>query len=66
MTSEGLGEMFGGAFADTCGDKNSAHVDPRASEEFQHAQTGSEDPIGVSEIFCITLFYSYIFQYQYM
>ena len=41
MTSDGLGEMFEGDFADMCTDKNVAHVDGGTSAAFKLAHTGS-------------------------
>ena len=43
MTSEGLGEMFEGEFANTCAE-NSARADGGMSGPVKRAYTGSEDP----------------------
>ena len=47
MTSEGLGEMFEGDSADTCAVKFPL-TSMGAERRVSRAQTGSEDPIGVS------------------
>ena len=43
MTSDGMGEIFDGDFADMCA-KNSAGVDGGTSNPVKRAQAGSEDP----------------------
>ena len=44
MSSEGLGEMFGGDSADTCAGKFSPHVDGGLSGGSIVRRPGSEDP----------------------
>ena len=48
MTSKEMEDMFEGDFADKCGKHISVHVDGETSDAVKCAQTGSEDPIGVS------------------
>ena len=58
MHSYGLGEMFEGYYADTCGQKISADVDGGLSGVSRCADTGARTPIGVSGIFQYIAFYT--------
>ena len=50
MTSEGLGEMFEGDYADMCADKFPL-VSMGAEQGVKRAQTGKQDPIGAGGYF---------------
>ena len=51
MTSEGLGEMFEGDFADMCGEKCPLMLMGGQAEGLACIEPGARTPIGVSKFF---------------
>ena len=58
MTSEGLGEMFEGNFADTCAEEIPLVSMGGTSNPVKYVQTGSEDPQYCQRNFRLSYHYS--------